>query len=322
MNISKIIPVIAVALALGCILVALPAANFQQVSIPTQDTQEMLAETPAGRQPETPIENDDDETQQDQPSVSRSMQEAEAAVRQIIAPYGDNVGIAVRSLNGSEGFSINGNERFTSASMIKLLILAELMNQTDAGSISLSESHSVRSGEIVGGTGVIGNMGAGTTLSMDQLASYMIAESDNTATNILIDRLGMNAINSRAATLGLESTDLQRKMMQLNSGVENHMSANDAAALLAGFANGQLASREKCNRAIEYLCAQSDNEALAAGIPGVRFGHKTGTLEGYRHDAGIVYAEQPYVIAVFTKNVSAPNSLMADISRTVYENLN
>lgn len=311
MNPRKIIPLVVILLAFGCTLTILLLSSNQGAPAPAQDAEDALAVTE--------INDMQQDSSTEQPALK--MQEAETAVKQIVAPYGEGVAVTVRSLDGSQSFNINGDERFVSASMIKLLILAELMDRVDDGSISLSDNHVLQSNEIVGGTGVIGSMGAGTSFTIDQLAKYMIAESDNTATNILIDRLGMDSINARAQSLGLSNTDLQRKMMQLNSGVENHMSTNDAAVLLAGMANGKIASQANSDKAIEYLCAQTDNDSLAAGIPNVRFGHKTGSLDDYRHDGGVVFTNEPYVIVVFTKGVSSPNSLMAQISETVYEYL-
>ena len=165
-------------------------------------------------------------------------------------------------------------------------------------------------------------MEPGTQLTYDKIAFDMIAESDNTATNILIDRFGMSAINAKGKELGLAATSLGRKMMDLNSSSENYMSANDAAKLLAGIANATIASEQMCARAKEALLAQTDNDALANGLPdGIPFAHKTGSLTNARHDGGIVYAASPYVVVVFTSNAADPDGLMATLSANIYSNL-
>ena len=259
---------------------------------------------------------------QDQASSSNTAggaEQTQRAVTDTLNAYTGEVGVCVMRFDGSEAFQINGNEKFVSASMIKLLILCEFMAQVDAGTIKLSDTYTLQGSDIVGGTGVIGDAGAGTSYTYDQLAKHMIAESDNTATNILIDKLGMAKINARAITLGLSNTDLQRKMMDTASGLENHMSANDAVVILKGIANHNIASQQMCETALGYLKAQTDNEGLAQTIPsGIEFPHKTGTLNAERHDAGIVYSKTPYLIAVFTNDISSPNSLLANISNTVY----
>lgn len=241
-------------------------------------------------------------------------------VENLIAEYGDHVGIGVSYLDGSGGFEINGNRQFVSASMIKLLILAEFIKQLDANTVSLTNTYTLKASDIVGGAGIIGSNGEGSTYTLDELAYYMIAESDNTSTNVLIDILGLDTINTRASELGLLKTDLERKMMDESGTGQNHMSVTDAETILAGIANHTIASESACNKALDYLYAQTDDEALAQGIPnGVAFAHKTGALDTCRHDAGIVYCKKPYIIAVFTEEVPSPESLMETISKTVYE---
>lgn len=254
---------------------------------------------------------------------SASMQAAEQAVRDLVSPYGTEVAVAVMPLDGSEGFSFNGDADFVSASMIKLLILAEYLDEVEAGALNASASYTVTSSDIVGGTGIIQNSGAGVSYTYDELARDMIMYSDNTATNILIDAMGMDAINDKASELGLSGTSLQRRMMDLGTGVENHITANEAAELLAGFANRTLASEELCETAEGYLLDQTDSAGLAQGLPaGVSFAHKTGSLDPIRHDGGIVYAENPYVIVVLANiGASNANSLMAQVSSAVYDAL-
>ena len=236
-----------------------------------------------------------------------------------LAKLPDNVSATVITLDGNINVNTNGNEPFACASMIKLLVLAEFMDEVDSGMLSLNELYELKSSDIVGGTGIIGNSGAGASYTMDELALYMIYKSDNTATNALINRMGMNKINAKAKELGLTATELNRYMMDLDSGIENYMSSNDAANILLGIANKTIASSTMCDRAIGYLEAQSDNEGLAEGLPvGIRFAHKTGSLNSGRHDGGIVYASAPYVIVMFTNGAASPNSLMANTSQEVF----
>ena len=207
--------------------------------------------------------------------------------------------------------------------MIKLLILAEYMQQVDAGMLDPDGIHVLDESDMVGGAGVVAGSSSGAMFTYDELARHMIKYSDNTAANILIDTLGMEAINHRASALGLAQTELQRKMMHFDGDAENYMSANDAAALLCGIAQHGLASDSTSEVAESYLLEQADSEGLVAGLPSsVRFGHKTGALDSVRHDGGIVYGESPYVIVVLTSlDEAKANSLMEEISRMVYEAL-
>ena len=268
-----------------------------------------------------PAPADDLAEEEEVPSKSNEMIAAEEAVLSLVGDYGEKVAVAVVPLDGSEGFSINGDTRFVSASMIKLLILAEYMDEIDAGTLHADDTYTRSYEDIVGGAGVIQNATAGTVYSYDDLARCMIMYSDNVAANVLIDLMGFDNINAEAKDLGLSKTSLQRKMMDLDSGVENYITANDAASILAGIAEHTLASKATCERAESFLLQQTDLEGLAQGLPdGVDFGHKTGSLDAIRHDGGIVYAENPYVIVVLTNiGATASNSLMASISSEIYE---
>lgn len=255
--------------------------------------------------------------------LSVNMQNAKEGVKALVSGYGDDVAVSVMSLDDGSSFDINGDKKFISASMIKLLILATLVDKVNQGSVSLDQGYTLKKADIVGGTGHINTYPLGTSFSYGDLAKYMIAYSDNTATNVLIDVLGKDSINSEASKLGLVNTSLNRKMMDLDSGVENYMSTNDAASILCGFANKAIGGAVMSETSVGYLKAQTDNNAISKGIPsGVSFAHKTGTLNSVRHDGGIVYADEPYVIVVFTTlGESAANSLMRDISSSVYKAL-
>lgn len=235
--------------------------------------------------------------------------------------YGEKVAVAVASVNGDNTIAINGDKQFVSASMIKLLVLAEFIDEVDTGKISLSDVYSSEKADIVGGTGVIQNEPVGTKYTYDDLARHMIMYSDNTATNVLIDIMGMSTINAKAEELGLENTKLNRKMMDLHSEVENYISANDAAKVLAGIAAGELGSKRMRKKAMGYLRKQTDNAGLAQGLPDdVVFAHKTGSLNSIRHDGGIVECRSPYVIVVLTKIGAQPaNNLMKSIASTTYQ---
>lgn len=255
--------------------------------------------------------------------MTAEMMAAEQAVQGLVAPYGESVAVSVLPLDGTAGFSINGDEQFVSASMIKLPILATYMKAVYEGTVDPQDSYTLKSSDVVGGAGIVQNSSAGTSFTYDALARDMIMYSDNTATNIIIDTLGMNEINGFIQALGFDQTKLNRKMMHMEDGKENQITANDCAWILREIACGTLISSETCKFAEEYLLAQDDNEGLAEGLPSsVGFGHKTGSLTTVRHDGGIVYAPNPYVIVVLTSlEESTANQLMASISATVYENL-
>lgn len=257
---------------------------------------------------------------------SQKSQAVQQAIESVIAPYEGSVSVVVSGVNGSNlECAVDAEVPRTSASMIKLAILATLFDAADSGTLSLDETVTTTSADMVGGTGSIQSMGAGSAFTLEELAGYMISDSDNTATNLLIDRLGMDAVNTEADKIGLDQTVLERKMMDedaMAAGQENYTSAEDVATVLRLVAEGRLVNQQYSDMAKGYLLAQSDADGLPDGVPeGVDVAHKTGTLTNVEHDGGIVYADEPYVIVVMTEGV--PNdeatTLIGDVSAAVYE---
>ena len=219
--------------------------------------------------------------------------------------------------------SFNGDVVRPSASMIKLAILACLLDEAAAGQIDLQQTLELTPEDIVGGSGTLQNEAPGTTYTLEELAYHMIAESDNVATNMLIGVLGMDAVNAEAVALGLPDTALHHTMMdtvtidpELNS-----TSSDDTARLLAMIASGSLVNAEASALAESFLEAQTVDTGLDAGVPdGVVVAHKTGTVEGAIHDGGIVYATKPYVLVVMTQGLEYDTAaaLIEQVSSTVY----
>lgn len=230
--------------------------------------------------------------------------ELEAQFQTIADSTAMNVSISFVDFEQPENScSYNGDDAIRSASTIKLMILYELLYQANAGLISLDENYTLASSDIVGGTGILQGYGAGYTTTFRNLAELMINQSDNVATNVIIDRLGMQSINARAAELGLESVALNRKMMDtgaIASGIENYLSSEDATTLLTMIHNGAFINPQMSEFALSALLSQTDNQGLLAGLPaGTQFAHKTGTLSNAQNDCGIVLGDHSYALAVF-----------------------
>jgi len=131
-------------------------------------------------------------------------------IEKIISEVKGQVSVSFYDLGKNIAFSIDGNKKVLSASMIKLLILAELMRQ-----LSLSQKITLTDSMRVGGDGILKVLASGHQFSLKELAKLMIVVSDNEATNILIDLLTMENINALGRNLALKETFLQRKMMGL-----------------------------------------------------------------------------------------------------------
>ena len=240
------------------------------------------------------------------------------ALEQAVEAHAGAYAVACASADGSWSVDVSGDKPFISASIIKLAILGTLLDQVQSGALSLDGSVTVDPSDIVGGTGVIQTSGAGESYTYRQLAAYMIQDSDNVATNLIIDAVGMSAVNEYASEIGLTQTVLNRRMMDFAAGDENYTSANDVARMLQLIYQGKLVSPDMSEFALDLLKGQHDDAGLLEGLPaGSVFAHKTGTLDGVFNDGGIVLDRNPYVMVVLSGNAerSQAQACMVDVAQ-------
>lgn len=260
-----------------------------------------------------------DDVQGSEASVSASAPEGlRDALEQAAGAHAGTYAVACASADGSWSVDANGDKPFVSASIIKLAILGTLLDQAQSGVLSLDDSATVGPSDIVGGTGVIQASGAGGSYTYRQLAACMIQDSDNIATNLIIDAVGMPAVNEYARGIGLAETVLNRRMMDFSTDVENYTSANDVARMLQLIYQGKLVSPDASEFALDLLKGQHDGAGLLEGLPaGSVFAHKTGTLDGVFNDGGIVLASNPYVMVVLSSDAerSQAQDCMADVAQ-------
>jgi beta-lactamase class A len=202
------------------------------------------------------------------------------------------VGIGVIDLRSGERFGVNDTLTFPQGSAIKIPILIELFRQASAGTLSLEERVPVRGADQVGGTGVIYWFGDGLSMiSLRDLAVLMIVLSDNTATNILIDRVGMSAVNATMVSLGVPAIRLQRKMIQVResaAGRENVATPAQAAELMRRVHVCDLPMpRARCDE-LRRILEIPKAGAFPSSVPSsVRVAWKPGTVEGVETSWGL-----------------------------------
>ena len=168
-------------------------------------------------------------------------------IEKIISQVEGSVCINFYDLVKNTGFSIDGDKKVLSASMIKLLILAELMKKISEDKFSLSDTIMMANFMKTGGDGVLKELNAGHHFTLKELATLMIIVSDNQATNILIDFLGMENINLLGKELGLKESFLGRKMMDTEArknGYDNYTCADDISLLFKLIYQEKLINKE------------------------------------------------------------------------------
>ncbi|MFD2932926.1 serine hydrolase [Spirosoma flavum] len=245
-------------------------------------------------------------------------------------PPTTRVSLAVQSL-GRNGILVNhrADERVPSASVIKLPIMLETMERVKVGKLNLDEIHVLTDAEKVGGSGVLQTYPDQSRVSYRELLRLMMVRSDNTATNIIISKLGRETINQRIRTIGLTKSQLNRVMMDTISaqqGRDNFVSAQDMNRLLEKVYRHQVATPELCNQMIEILKQNADTLCIPRLLPkSTVVAHKTGSLTYVRGDSGIVYAKsgrraEPFLISIFVEGVPMEEAeqIIGEISLVCY----
>lgn len=184
------------------------------------------------------------------------------------------------------------------ASMIKLFVLAYAMQQAKDGTLSLSEPLYINEPNIVGGAGQLTWHDTGKRLTIEQFLERMITDSDNTATNILIDRLGMENIDGYIRQKGYNDTRLQHKMMLSNRGLPNLSSVKDIGTLLARIYRGECVDKEYDRKMLQILARQKDKDCLPSALPTFLVANKTGEITGVYADGGIAQSDAGDMILV------------------------
>ncbi len=248
-------------------------------------------------------------------------------LNQMAAAFDGVMGITVKDLTSGETFLVNADTVFPQASSIKIPVLLELFRQAQAGALGLDERVEVKRAQMVGGSGVLQRFGDGTSaLSLRDLAAVMIVLSDNTATNILIDRVGMANVNENLKRLGLTQTRLQRRMLDTDAqraSRENLSTPREMATLLEMLHQGKALDGTHTAAALEILKYPKETP-LRRGLPeNVALANKPGSIPGVHCDSGIVLLTgRPYVISVMTtyaKDSDVSGRAISDVSRRVFD---
>jgi len=215
------------------------------------------------------------------------------------------MGLALKDLTSGEEFFINGDEIMPQASSIKIAVLADVYLQAQQGKLRLGDEYTVRKEDLVPGSDIMLGLTPGVTrLTLRDLATMMVAVSDNSATNVLIERAGQDNVNAMLEALGLHGTRLRRKMMDVKAaaeGRENVSTPREMMTLLETIYRGKLLNKEMTEDFIKMLSTHKAS-AMLQGLPDdAQAANKPGELEAVRNDSGIVMAKnRPYILCVMT----------------------
>lgn len=262
-----------------------------------------------------------------------------ARLRPLIDAHQGQVAVAVKHLTTGKSFNHRADEPMPTASLIKFPVMVEAYRQADEGKLDLKKMLTLREEDNVPGAGVLTpHFSARTTFSVRDAIRLMIVYSDNTATNLVLDQIGLPATARTMESLGLPNTKIHAKVFRRDTSIFPERSkefglgsttANEMVKLLEMLHQRKLVSGQASAAMLDHLAHCEDKTKLAAKLPpGTKLAHKSGAVSDIRCDAGILTAPAgPVAVCVLTsKNKdqrwtddNAAQVLCGAIGRAVYD---
>ncbi len=253
-------------------------------------------------------------------------------IQAAIQGFPGSVSLYARNLDTGVSYELRADAPVPTASTIKLPIMVELFAQANEGKLDWNQKLELTDQDKVSGTGVLTELSGGDALPLQDLMHLMIVVSDNTATNLILDRIGGDAVNLRMAQLGLKQTAVMRKIMQQK--LFPNASANpwpegltdegkkpgndrwgtgrscprDMVAVLENLYRGELVSKAASDEMMSVLKRQQDHEGVGRDMKNTVIASKSGALDHLRSDVAIVYSQYgPVAMAITVNNIPEVN---------------
>ncbi len=243
----------------------------------------------------------------------------------VVDRYEGVAGLHIVDLTSGERWAVRDNLHFPQASAIKIPILLELFRRAESEPELLAKRVEMTDAVRTLGSGVLRYLtDGGSSLSLEDYSIYMILYSDNTGTNVLIDELGIDAINALSASLGAGQTLLQRKMIRPDQsaiGNDNLSTPRDAATIMEKIASCELPiSKTHCARVREILELYKGGPIRTPVPEDVPIAFKPGGITGVSTVWGIVdVPDRPYVIVVMSNYGGNGGAVIEEVSRLAYD---
>lgn len=273
------------------------------------------------------------------PKPSGRIDQLAERIDPLVTKHEGDVAVAVVNLDSGESLFRRADEPMPTASLIKLAVLIEAYRQDRAGLISLNYMTEVRAEDEVPGSGVLTpHFSPGTRISLRDAVRLMVVFSDNTATNLILDRVGLQNVNDTTAALGCPDTRIHAKVFRGDTSIAPERSkqfglgsitARQAVSLLARLHRRELWDVKACDDMLADLLACDDKLKVRRGLPpGAKWAHKTGSVNAVRTDAGLLETPGGTIALCILTNNNKDQSwddqndaelLCAEIGRAVYE---
>ncbi len=253
-------------------------------------------------------------------------QKLQATINDIDHSLDGVLGVAILDLTSGQTFFLHPDDVFPQASSIKVAVLADLYRQAQDGKLKLSDLYTVQASDLVPDSAIMLGLTPGITrITNRDLATMMMAVSDNAATNVLIDHVGMNNVNTLMDQLSLPHTRLRRKMMDIKAaseGRENVSTPREMMTLLEDLYRGKVLNKELTDDFFKMLSTKKESFIPRELPDDLQIANKPGELEGVRNDSGVIFAKNlPYILCVMTtylRNERAGEEAISKISGAAY----
>ncbi len=265
----------------------------------------------------------------------------EESIQPLVKNYKGDVAVSVYHFESDTSWSLRGDVPMPTASLIKLPVMIEAYRQVEAGKVKLDQRIEVRKEDMVQGSGILtSHFSAGTVISLRDAIRLMMVYSDNTATNLVVDAIGLPATAKCMQELGYSETQLHAKVFRGDTSIAPERSkkyglgsttANDMVSLLRRLKQGELATKQSTEAMLDHMLACDDKSRFTLLLPSeVKVAHKTGSVTRVRTDAGLIMGEGLTIaLCVLTDNNedtrwtddNAGNRLCAEVAKAAYEAL-
>jgi beta-lactamase class A len=257
----------------------------------------------------------------------------------LVKAHKGKVAVAVKHFKTGEEYYLNADEVMPTASLIKLPVMVETYWQAKEGKVKLDQTLTLKKEDKVQGSGILTpHFSDGATFPLRDGVRLMIVYSDNTATNLVLDQIGLPSTNARMEKLGFKNTKINAKVFRADTRIDQERgklyglgstTAREMVQLLELIETGKVVSPEACKEMIEHLKKCDDREKMTRYLPaGTAVAHKSGSVNASKTDAGIIYLKSgPVALCVLTdenedQRWAADNAaqvLIGKIAREVYE---
>lgn len=229
----------------------------------------------------------------------------------VLAGFPGRVSLFAKNLDSGETYGLDPDRRVRSASTIKLPILVEVHAQVAEGRLSWSDRLTLTDAEKAGGAGILAELGEGLGLTLRDASNLMVVISDNTATNLVLDRVTADAVNARLEALGFAATRALKKIGGTGASKAAKEPGNqgfgigvttprEMVTLLERLEKGEIVSPSASREMLELLKRQPSHEGIGRTLRGVPVASKPGALDRLRSDVGIVYAPRGRIALAIT----------------------